>query len=91
MKTTDIKKRLKKNRKMSAITIRMPEDVVDDLKKIAPELGFSGYKPLIRYYIGEGLRRDLETLDRKKLDKLIIKLRERGVDQKIIKAVVNEL
>ncbi len=91
MKTTDIKKRLKKDRIMSAITIRMPEDVVDDLKKIAPELGFSGYQPLIRYYIGEGLRRDLETLDSKKLDKLIIKLRERGVDQKIIKAAVNEL
>jgi hypothetical protein len=28
----------------------MPEDVVEDLKRIAPKLGFSGYQPLIRAY-----------------------------------------
>jgi hypothetical protein len=26
--------------------------VVDDLKRIAPRLGFSGYQPLMRAYIG---------------------------------------
>jgi hypothetical protein len=42
-----------------AITIRVPEDVIEDLKKVAPELGFSGYQPLIRAYVGQGLRKDL--------------------------------
>jgi len=37
------------------ISMRIPEDVIDDLKEIAPSLGFSGYQPLIRAYIGQGL------------------------------------
>ena len=45
---------------MTSITIRMPKDVVEDLKRVAPLLGFSGYQPLIRAYIGQGLRVDLE-------------------------------
>ena len=44
---------------MTTISIRMPEDVVEDLKRVAPVLGFSGYQPLIRAYIGQGLRQDL--------------------------------
>ncbi len=52
MKIERLKKRLDKNRPMSAVTIRMPEDVVEDLKRIAPRLGFSGYQPLMRAYIG---------------------------------------
>lgn len=53
MKTETLKKRLDKNRPMTTITIRIPEDVVDDLKRLAPLLGFSGYQPLIRAYIGQ--------------------------------------
>ncbi len=37
--------RLDKNRPMTTITIRIPEDVIEDLKRIAPLLGFSGYQP----------------------------------------------
>jgi len=33
---------------MVTITLRMPEDVIEDLKRVAPVLGFSGYQPLIR-------------------------------------------
>ena len=54
-----IEKRLRKDRKMTTISIRLPEDVIEDLKLLAPELGFSGYQPLIRAYIGQGLRKDL--------------------------------
>ena len=91
MKTTDLKRRLKKDRPMSSITIRMPEDVVGDLKRVAPVLGFSGYQPLIRFYIGQSLRKDLEFLDHSKLDKFIIKLKKRGVSQKIIIEAVTDL
>src|SRR5256884_3634304 len=50
---------LLKDRPMTSISIRMPEDVLDDLKEIAPGLGFSGYQALIRFYIGQSLRKDL--------------------------------
>jgi hypothetical protein len=36
-----LKQRLNKNRPMKSVTLRMPEDVVEDLKTIAPLLGSS--------------------------------------------------
>lgn len=42
MKVETLKKRLNRNRPMTAITIRIPEDVIEDLKRVAPLLGFSG-------------------------------------------------
>ena len=65
MKTASerIQLRLKPDRPMTVISIRIPEDVIDDLKEIAPSLGFSGYQPLIRAYIGQGLRKDLVRLE----------------------------
>ena len=62
MKTGDLRERLRKHRTTATISLRIPEDVVEDLKQIAPLLGFSGYHPLIRAYIGQGLRQDLERL-----------------------------
>jgi hypothetical protein len=64
MKTQQLRDRLQKDRPMATISIQMPEDVVEDLKRMAPVLGFSGYQPLIRAYIGQGLRQDLECFDR---------------------------
>ena len=42
MKTEALKKRLNRNRPMTTITIRMPEDVIEDLMRIAPLKGFTG-------------------------------------------------
>ena len=39
MKLHDLKQRLRKERPMTTVTLRMPQDVVDDLKRIAPRLG----------------------------------------------------
>jgi len=84
--------RLQKDRPMTTISIRMPEDVVEDLKLVAPLLGFSGYQPLIRAYIGQGLRKDLERLDRNPgLDRLVESLRRQGVDEEIINAAIAEM
>jgi len=47
---------------MTSVTICIPEDVVEDLKQLTSHLGFSGYQLLIRAYIGQGLRTDLERL-----------------------------
>jgi AraC-like DNA-binding protein len=61
MKTGDLKKRLRRDRPMKSIGLRVPEDLVDDLKRIAPRLGFTSYQALLRAYVGQGLRRHLEA------------------------------
>ena len=91
MKIERLKKRLDKNRPMSAVTIRMPEDVVEDLKRIAPILGFSGYQPLMRAYIGQGLRVDLERLENNKVNALVASLKRRGVSDDVINEALTEI
>ncbi len=90
MKIEALKKRLAKNRPMTAITLRMPEDVVDDLKRIAPMLGFSGYQPLIRTYVGQGLRKDLEVLNNDNVSALIESLKRHGVKSEVIEEALSE-
>jgi hypothetical protein len=75
---------------MTIVSIRLPEDVIDDLKEIAPSLGFSGYQPLIRTYIGEGLRKDLERLENSQVQLLTESLRKHGVGDEIISAAIAE-
>ena len=83
-----LKTRLRKDRPMTTISIRMPEDVIDDLKEIAPALGLSGYQPLIRAYIGQGLRRDLERLDNSQMQAITESLRKQGVADELISAAI---
>ncbi len=91
MKISKLKDRLQKDRPMTMISLRMPEDVVADLKRIAPLLGFSGYQPLMRAYIGQGLRADLERLEGSiELTKLIESLRQQGVQDEIIASAMAE-
>ena len=91
MKIDKLRRRLKPDRPMTTISIRMPEDVIEDLKRIAPLLGFTGYQPLIRAYIGQGLRGDLERLDKNPSVSALIKvLRKRGVDEKVLSSAVAE-
>jgi len=92
MKTQHLRDRLQKERPMATISIRMPEDVVEDLKRVAPVLGFSGYQPLIRAYIGQGLRQDIERLDRNPgIERLLESLRRQGVDEEIINSAIAEM
>ncbi len=92
MKISKLKERLRKERAMATISLRMPEDVVEDLKKMAPRLGFTGYQPLIRAYVGQGLRADLEKMgEGTELGELIESLRRRGVDDEVIASAVAEL
>jgi hypothetical protein len=92
MKTSDLKKRLRKDRPMTTISLRMPEDIVDDLKRVAPRLGFSGYQPLLRTYVGQGLRRDLERLEGTvELSEFIDSLARHGVDEVVIAEAMAEM
>jgi len=90
MKIEKLKKRLDQNRPMTMVTLRMPEDIVDDLKRIAPLLGFSGYQPLIRAYVGQCLRKDLERLDTDAMSDLVSSLKRRGVSQDLIEEALAE-
>ncbi len=77
---------------MTTISLRMPEDVVDDLKSVAPRLGFSGYQPLIRAYIGQGLRADLERLNENPaIANLVESLRRHGVKDDVIASAIAEV
>ncbi len=90
MKIEKMRQRLLKNRPMTPVTLRMPKDVVEDLKRVAPMLGFSGYQPLIRAYVGQGLRKDLQRLEIDTLSELVAGLRKRGVNSELIEEAVAE-
>jgi hypothetical protein len=91
MKIKALKQRLDRNRPMISVTIRMPEDVVEDLKKVAPLLGFSGYQPLIRAYIGQCLRLDLERFESDTVTALVASLKRRGVSDAVIDEALSEV
>jgi hypothetical protein len=48
-----------KYRPTTMISLRIPVDVLEKLRKIAPAKGMSGYQALIKYYVGKGLTEDL--------------------------------
>jgi len=91
MKINKIAQRLQKNRPMTMVSLRMPDDVLEDLKRVAPMLGFSGYQALMKAYIGQGLRVDLERLEGGvEISALLESLRNKGVDEEIISAAITE-
>ena len=85
-----MKNRLRKDRPLETISIRMPEDVIEDLKALAPVLGFSGYQPLLKAYVGQGLRKDLPKLENARIQRLIESLQRHGVDARVIAESVAE-
>ena len=92
MKTASerIQQRMKRDRQMTVISIRIPLDVIEDLKEIAPTLGFSGYQPLIRAYIGQGLRKDQARMENSQIQVLTESLRKHGIADQVISAAIAE-
>lgn len=87
-----LKQRLDRNRPMIMVSLRMPEDVVADLKRVAPLLGFSGYQPLMRAYIGQGVRKDLERLEAQpNMTQLFDALKKRGVSDDVLASAMTEV
>ncbi|WP_058865911.1 hypothetical protein [Chloracidobacterium thermophilum] len=92
MNINKIARRLQKDRPMTMVSIRIPDDVIEDLKRVAPKLGFSGYQALIKAYIGQGLRADLERLENSiEVSALIESLRKKGVKEEIISSAMAEV
>jgi hypothetical protein len=91
MKIHELKNRLQKERPQAEITLGIPADVVEDLKKVAAHLGFSNYQALIRAYIGQGLRTDLEKIEHSEINEFIESLRRRGVNEEVINSALSDL
>jgi CopG antitoxin of type II toxin-antitoxin system len=51
-----------KDRATTSISMRIPVDVLEKLKRMAPAMGMSGYQSLIKYYIGQGMLRDINVV-----------------------------
>jgi hypothetical protein len=91
MKINKLAERLQKDRPMTMVSIRIPDDVIEDLKRVAPLLGFSGYQALIKAYIGQGLRASLERLEGSvEISTMVESLRKKGVKEEIISSVIAE-
>jgi hypothetical protein len=91
MKINKLAQRLQKDRPMTMVSLRIPADVIVDLKRVAPLLGFSGYQALIKAYIGQGLRTDLERLEGSvEISALVESLRRKGVKDEIISSAMSE-
>jgi hypothetical protein len=76
---------------MTTISMRFPVDVLDDLKRVAPLQGFSGYQPLIRAYVGQGLRVDLEQLEKDPMTALVESLKRHGVSEEVLQEALAEV
>ena len=91
MKVSKLKKRLSANRTMQEVSFSLPEDVVEDLKRIAPHLGFTDYQALMRAYVGQGLRADSERLAAQlEFTSVIENLRRHGVKETVIASAIAE-
>ena len=79
-------------RESTQISIKMYVDVIDDLKLIAANKGFSGYQPLMKYYIHQAMRKDLEeVLDQVFKDRLVNALRDAGVSETTLQTAVKKV
>lgn len=79
------------HRPMVNITMRLPEDVVEDLKQIAPLVGFRGYQPLIRAYIGQGLAQHVTEINHRGYPSVAAALQRRGWSDEDIAALLHEV
>ena len=85
-----MERRRHKDRPRTTVTIRLPEDVVEDLAEMAPALGFSSCESLIRVYISEGMRKDESRLNQPDVKILLDSLKRHGIAESVISEVLAE-
>jgi hypothetical protein len=86
-----LQQRLRRDRPMTSITLRIPVDVVDSLKAIAPRKGLTGYQALLKSYVSEGLRRDEARFGTDATAQLIEALKRHGVRQEQLDAALDDV
>ncbi len=78
-----------KDRPTMTVSLKMPVDVMDDLKAVSQAKEMSSVEALIQFYVGQGLRRDLADLRRKhSVEQAKHILDKYNIDPKIIEEVV---
>ncbi len=90
MQAEQLKRRLKKDRPMASVTVRIPEDVIESMKAIAPLRGFTGYQTLLKLYLSEGVRRDSALLE-PTVNRFVHALLARGVPSEVIEQASQEV
>ena len=75
---------------MTVVSMQFPADVIEDLERVAPLMGMTGCQPLIRAYVGQGLRVDLEGLDTEPVSALVDSLKRRGVSEAVIREALTD-
>lgn len=80
---------LSEERPTTTLSFQVPVDVRDDLEKVAQTKEMSSIEALLRFYVGQGLRKDLAELRRKESAKQAQQiLGKYHIDQKIIEEVM---
>jgi len=91
MKIGRLKQRLRKNPSVVSMKIDLPRDVNNDLKKVLSLLGCTDCNTLLRAYVEQGLRADLERLgSTPDVASLIASLKRHGVPEAVIASAVAE-
>ena len=90
MKPEKLRRRLDRDRPITVVSMQFPADVIEDLERVAPLKGMTGYQPLIRAYVGQGLRVDLERFDTDPVSALVDSLKRRGVSEAIIREALTD-
>lgn len=65
--------------------------MVDDLKQVAPLGEFCVFQPLVRTYVGQGLRVDLVRLENDANTPLIESLERHGVNEEVVNDALDEV
>lgn len=91
-----IQRNMQSTKPMTLISLRLPDHVIEDLKEVAPSLGFGGYQALIRAYISGGLRKHLaEKEDQRAKDNTVEEFSRRliahGVSEQTVQEAVAEM
>jgi len=80
---------LSEDRPATTIPVKMPADVLNDLERVAQAKGMADCQPLIRLYVGHGLRKDLAELRKRDSAQEAMKvLGKYNVDPQIIDEVM---
>ena len=91
-----IQRNMAPGKPMTMISLRLPEHVIDDLKEVAPALGFGGYQALIRAYISNGLRKHLAEREAQRtreqaVEEFSRRLKAHGVSERLIHEAASEM
>jgi hypothetical protein len=91
-----IKRNMQTDKPMTLISLRLPDNIIEDLKELASSLGFGGYQALIHAYISNGLRKHLSEREAQRakdsaVEEFSQRLIAHGVPEQAIKDAVAEM